>query len=102
MRYDIGMASPLKRNEKGEPSKGLESPSKRQARDGPNRESEKTLLTMGGSRQTFEKYWKEWYFEVLILKSLTLETDKEDTLRDAFLQNVDPEVVEALKARLVR
>ena len=55
---------------------------------------------MGCSRQTFENFPEEWYPEVLRLKSRTLGTNNEDTLHNTFLQNVDPEVIKVLEARL--
>ena len=52
------------------------------------------------SIQTFEKFREEWYAEVQRMKSRTLEIDDDDLLRDAFLQNIDDEVIKFLKIRL--
>ena len=39
----------------------MESPTKRQAKGEPTKETEKTFLTMRCSRQEFEKFREEWY-----------------------------------------
>ena len=52
------------------------------------------------SIQTFEKFREEWYAKVQMMKSLTWEIDDDDLLCDAFLQNIDDEVIKFLNIRL--
>ena len=90
------MAAP---NDRGEPRKRSKSTTRRTTEDGPSNVNAKTILHMECSIQTFETFLEEWYAKVQRLKSRNLNDD--DTfLRDAFLQNIDDEVIEFLKIRL--